>query len=180
MSSRRPAAGRCAPCGPPSLSQERRSSVRVAPRSTLGVFLFAAVYPYFGLVLTVIVCAGAFWRGGREAQLAAGGFLLGWAATIALRDRSWIGTQWSAFAADAGLLLVLLAISLRTTRWWPLFAAAFELLCVLTHVARIVDPGVHAWGYATAQVIFTQFVIVAIGVGVLNNWLDGRTDGQPV
>jgi len=121
-----------------------------------------------------VVCGAAFWKGGREEQLAAGGLLLDWALTIALRDRSWIGTQWAAFAGDVGLLIVATAISLRTTRYWPLFAAAFELLCVVTHVARTVDPGVRAWAYATAQVIFTQFFVVAVGVGVWGTWRAGR------
>jgi hypothetical protein len=145
--------------------------------------LFATIYPWFGLVLTVVVCGGAFWKGDRETQLAAGGFLLGWAATIALRDRSWVGTQWSAFASDAGLLIILIVISLRTRRYWPLAAAGFELLCVVTHVARLIDPGVYAWAYATAQVIWTQLVVVAIGVGVWNAWRENRqpaiADGEP-
>jgi hypothetical protein len=139
-----------------------------------GHFLFNHIYPYFGLVLTVVVCGGAFWKGGREEQLAAGGLLLDWALTIALRDRSWIGTQWAAFGGDVGLLIVATAISMRTKRYWPLAAAAFELLCVLIHVARSIDPGVRAWAYATAQVIFTQLFVVAIGVGVWNTWRDAR------
>ena len=118
--------------------------------------------------------AGAFWKGSREEQLAAGGVLLSFAITVALRDRSWAGTQWSAFVADVVLLALLTAISLRTTRYWPLVAAAFQLLCVMTHVARMVDPGVRAWAYATGQVIFTQLYMVAVGVGVWNTWR-GRT-----
>lgn len=94
--------------------------------------------------------------------------------TIALRDRSWVGTQWSAFGADAGLLILLTAISLRTKRYWPIFAAGFQLLCVITHVARTIDPGVRAWAYATAQVIWTQLVFAALGVGVWNTWREGR------
>lgn len=96
--------------------------------------------------------------------------LLAWALTIALRDRSWIGTQWGAFAADVGLLIVFIAIALRTPRYWPLAAAAFQLLTVVTHAARMVDPGVRAWAYATGQVIWSQMVIIALGVGVWNTW----------
>jgi hypothetical protein len=110
--------------------------------------------------------------------------LIDWALTIALRDRSWIGTQWAAFAGDVGLLIVVTAISMRTTRYWPLVAAAFELLCVTVHIARTVDPGVHAWAYATAQVIFTQMFVVTIGVGVWNTWREGRqpamADDEPI
>ena len=118
----------------------------------------------------VAVCGGAFWRGGREEQTAAGAMLLSVLATLFLRDPKWSGTQWGAFAADAGLLVVLLVIALRTARFWPLFAAAFQLLCVITHIARILDPGVRAWAYATAQVIWTQWVLFAIGTGAFTNW----------
>jgi hypothetical protein len=143
----------------------------VASRFTPGGhFLFYHIYPYFGLALTVAVCGGAFWKGGREEQFAAGGLLLSWAMTIALRDRNWVGTQWSAFAADTVLLLLLTGIALRTKRYWPLFAAAFQFLCVLTHVARTIDPGVRAWAYATGQVIWSQLVFVAVGVGVWGVW----------
>ena len=124
----------------------------------------------------MVVCGGAFWKGSREEQTAAGGLLLSWAATIALRDRSWIGTQWSAFTADTVLLLLLTAVAMTTKRYWPLFAAAFQLLCVMTHVARIIDPGVRAWAYATGQVIWSQLVFVAVGVGVWNTWR-GRLNG---
>ncbi|MBS0332507.1 MAG: hypothetical protein JSS35_07055 [Proteobacteria bacterium] len=118
----------------------------------------------------VAICGGAFWKGGREEQIAAGGMLLSVLVTLFLRDPRWIGTQWSAFAADCCELVVLIVIALRTIRFWPLFAAAFQLLCVATHIARILDPGVRAWAYATGQVIWTQWVLFAIGVGVFTHW----------
>lgn len=138
--------------------------------------LLAHIFPWFGVTLTVVVCTGAFWRGGREEQLAAGGLLLSFALTLALRDNSWKGTQWSAVVGDSGLLILLIAMSLRTKRYWPLFAAGFQLLCVLMHLARVIDPGVRAWAYATGQVIWSQLVFWALGVGVWNTW---RRRGHP-
>lgn len=129
-----------------------------------------ALPAWVGLTLTAIVCGGAFWKGDREQQVAAGGVLLSWIATLLLRDPRWIGTQWGAFGADLGLLALLTAIAIRTVRYWPLVAAAFQLLCVMTHVARMIDPGVRAWAYASGQVIFTQWLLVALGVGVWNTW----------
>jgi uncharacterized membrane protein (UPF0136 family) len=129
-----------------------------------------ALPPWFGLTLTVVVCGGAFWKGDREEQIAAGGTLLSWLATLVLRDHRWTGLQWGAFAADTLLLVLFVALSLRTRRYWPLVAAAFQLLCVLIHVARLVDPGVRGWAYATGQVIFTQWVLITIGIGVINSW----------
>jgi hypothetical protein len=109
--------------------------------------------------------------------------LLSFALTVALRDRSWAGIQWSAFVADVCLLALLTGIALRTAQYWPLTAAAFQLLCVVTHLARMVDPGVRAWAYATGQVIWSQLLVVAIGVGTWNAWREGRhpatTDDDP-
>jgi len=126
--------------------------------------------PWVGLTLLVIVCASAFWKGGREEQIAAGAVLLSVVVTVVLRDPRWVGLQRGAFVADVLLLLALGALALRTARYWPMAAAAFQLLCVLTHVARMIDPGVRGWAYATGQVIFTQWVLITIGVGVLNTW----------
>ena len=135
-----------------------------------------ALPPWVGLTLTVVVCGGAFWKGGREEQVAAAGVLLSWLATLVLRDPRWLGTQWGAFGADVLLLILITVISIRTQRYWPLIAAAFQLLCVMTHVARMIDPGVRAWAYATGQIIFTQFYLFAVGVGVWNTW---RREAQP-
>lgn len=129
---------------------------------------------WVGLAITIAVCGGAFWKGGREEQVAAGGLLLSWVATLILRDPKWVGTQWGAFAADICLLILLTALALRSQRYWPLFAAAFQLLCVVIHVARIIDPGVRAWAYATGQVIFSQWVFFAVGVGVFTHWRRAR------
>ena len=133
-----------------------------------------ALPPWVGLVITVTVCGGAFWKGGRDEQHAAVGLMLSTLTTVFLSDRRWVGLQWSAFAADTCLLLLLTWIALRSSRYWPLPAAAFQLLCVGIHVARLVDPGVRAWAYATGQVILSQWVFFAVGIGTINTWRASR------
>ncbi len=129
-----------------------------------------ALPPWVGLTLLTVVCGGAFWRGDREQQTAALGFLLGWLATIVLRDPRWIGPQWGAFVADTGYLALIGVIALRTNRYWPLVAAAFQLLLVVTHIARLIDPAVRGWAYASSQILFTDMLLIVIGVGVWNTW----------
>ena len=130
--------------------------------------------PWVGLAITVVVCGSAFWKGGREEQLAAGGLLLSLLVTVVLRDPKWLGAQWGAFGADTCLLILLTVIALRSRRYWPLAAAAFQLLCVVIHIARLADPGVRAWAYATGQVIFSQWVFFAVGIGTINTWRKSR------
>jgi hypothetical protein len=140
--------------------------------------------PWFGLALTTVVCGAAFWKGGREEQAAAGALLLCWVGTLILRDPRWQGTQWGALVIDCVFLAVLTGIALTTARFWPLFAAAFQLLAVVTHGARMVDPSFSAWAYATANIVWTQLVLIAMAAGVWNTWSAGRqptiADDDPI
>jgi hypothetical protein len=129
-----------------------------------------------GIAFGWAVALAAFWKGGWSERTAAGAFILAWLATPLLRDRSWIGTQWGGFAIDIVFLAVLVGVALRSRRYWPLFAAAFQLLAVLTHLARIIDPHVHVWAYITAGVIWTYLTLFAIALGAYNRW---RERSQP-
>ncbi|MGH6884268.1 MAG: hypothetical protein ACREFM_25325 [Hypericibacter sp.] len=142
-----------------------------------------ALPAWFGLALTTAVCGSAFWKGGREEQAAAGAFLLAWVGTLIVRDPHWLGAQMGAFVIDILFLAVLTAIALRSPRYWPIAAAAFQLLAVLTHAARMADPAVRGWAYATASILWTQLVLIAMGVGVFGSWRESRhlarTAGDP-
>lgn len=126
--------------------------------------------PWLLAAVSVLICGLALWRGRTEERLTAGGFLAGWAATVLLRDPSWPTLQWGALAVDTLFLAGLLAISLRTERFWPLAACAFQLLAVLTHIAKSLDSGVQQWAYITAGVIWSYLVLVALAVGTLGAW----------
>ncbi|ACG79890.1 conserved hypothetical protein [Phenylobacterium zucineum HLK1] len=126
-----------------------------------------ALPPWFGLTLMAVVCGAAVWKGGWEERLTAMAFLIAWIATLIGRDREWLGTQWGAFAVDVVLLGFLVVVALKSARYWPIFAAGFHLLSVATHAARIVDPQVGAWAYATASVIFSQLTVFALAAGVI-------------
>ena len=130
--------------------------------------------PWFGLALMATVCIAAFWKGERDEQLTAGALLLSWVATMVLLDPRWIGPQWGSFIADGALLVFLVALALRSTKYWPIFAAGFHLLAVATHSARMIDPRMGAWAYATAAVIWADMVIMALAVGTWNSWRSQR------
>jgi hypothetical protein len=109
------------------------------------------------------VCGLAAWRGEDEERLAAGGELASWAVTLLVfRSRS-EGTQWSVLAIDTVLLGLFVWIALRSRRYWPLFAAGFQLLAVLTHVGRTLDTSVSGWAYLTAVLIWNYLTLFTIG-----------------
>ncbi|MDB5446748.1 MAG: hypothetical protein JWQ97_2065 [Phenylobacterium sp.] len=135
-----------------------------------------ALPPWLGVTVMLLVCGGALWKGGREERLAAGGLLLNAAVTVLMRDYSWPQLQSAEFVADGLMLALLTGIALRSPKYWPMAAAAFQLLGVMTHVAKMIDPSLQQWAYMTAIVIWTYLIFIALGVGTWNTW---RARRQP-
>ena len=132
---------------------------------------------WIGIAFGWAVAICAMWKGGWSERVAAAAFLIAWVATSLARDHRWIGPQWGGFVIDILFLAALLFVAFRSRRYWPLFAAGFQLLAVLTHLARIIDPNVHNWAYITAGVIWTYLTLFSIALGTYNRW---REPGQPV
>lgn len=126
--------------------------------------------PWLGILVLILVCGAAFFKGGIEERVTAAALLLSVGVTVLLRDRSWSHLQVAGFVMDVLVLVVLVAISLKSPKYWPMAAAGFQLLAVLIHVAKMIDPSVQDWAYITAIVIFTYLMIGALGVGVWNTW----------
>jgi hypothetical protein len=120
------------------------------------------------------VVGAAFWKGGPSERIAAAGFLVAWFATPLLVGTRHGAPPWISFAIDTLFFLLLLGLALRSGRWWPLAAAAFELLSVLTHVARLIDPGVYKWAYLTADIFWTYLLLATIALGTFNRWHERR------
>jgi hypothetical protein len=116
------------------------------------------------------VCAFAMWKGDEEERLT--GLALAFAAIAApfLKDHSWHGIQWGVLTVDVAFFLLILVIAFRSTKFWPLAAAGFQLLGLLTHAAIVLDSGVRAWAYVTAGVIWSYLILTALGVGTWNAW----------
>lgn len=116
------------------------------------------------------VCTFAIWKGGREEKIAGAALALAAFATPLLKDDRWLGPQWGVFAGDLAFLILIGGIAMRTRRWWPICAAGFQLLGVLTHTARLVDHSLGSWAYATAGVIWSYAVLAAVALGTYGAW----------
>lgn len=105
------------------------------------------------------------WRGGREERVATNTVVICWLLTKLVGRYQGAQTEWGVLAVDAGALAVLGWLALRSRRYWPMFAAGFHLLAVVTHFARTVDPKVGGWAYLTAGIIWGYLLLIAIGYG---------------
>ena len=124
----------------------------------------------------MIVCGLAVWRGRDDERLAAASYLASWALSIVVFEARSQDIQWNILAIDLLLLSVFFWLGLQSRRHWPLFAAGFQLLAVLTHIARALDSGVSGWAYLTAGIIWSYLVLFAIGYGAWTAPIYADTD----
>lgn len=116
-------------------------------------------------VTVLVVCSIAVWRGRRDEQLAAGVMLAGWALSMLVSRSAFHQLEGGVMAVDIAALVAFVWIALRSPRYWPMFAAGFHLLAVVTHLARGADHGVGGWAYYTAEILWGYLLAFAIGYG---------------
>ena len=126
--------------------------------------------PWLANLVTVLVCGSALWKGGRDERLVSATLLLNIAISLFLLDASWPHVQIGMFAVDVLSLAVFVGVALRSESFWPLCVSAFQLLGVMTHVAKMVDPALEQWAYITAGIIWTYLLMAALAVGTWNAW----------
>jgi len=62
-----------------------------------------------------------------------------WGLIGAPEMRAWQGINVVLLGSDLFYFLALLGIALGSRRYWPIWAAGFQLLCVLTHAGPLID-----------------------------------------
>lgn len=119
----------------------------------------------------------ALWQGGRSERAVAIGFIVSWAITALTKDHRWTQLQWGGFAGDTAFFVLLVVVALRSRRYWPLWAAGFQLLAVITHAAMLVDRQLSQWAYITANVIWSYLLLFSLAYGTWSAWRERRQLG---
>jgi len=125
------------------------------------------------LALSTLFGSSVFsWRfGGLDEKLASAGFLFATLATHYANRSHYSHTETGELAIDLLLLAGLVVLALRSDRFWPMWAAAFQLVGTSVHIASMTETGDFAWAYAVGLIFWSYPVLIALMVGT---WLEAR------
>jgi hypothetical protein len=129
------------------------------------------IYQFLGVAALLACCLIAWKWGGRDERLAAGAFVLAAIATNIDISRKFVHTETGLLLIDVMLFFGLLALALVSDRFWPMWAAAFQLVGTMFHFASMTESGDFASAYYVALIFWSYPVLVALGLGT---WLEGR------
>lgn len=123
-----------------------------------------------GLLTLAAASILAFRFGGRDEQWTAIACI---AATLASRivNTSYHHMEMNILMIDGGLLLGLVLLALKSDRFWPMYAAAFQLVGLVVHIGSLTETGNFAGAYAVGLIFWSYAVMAALMAGT---WLEGR------
>lgn len=87
----------------------------------------------------------------------------------------WVGVNWPLFVTDTVYFIGLLFLMLFSRRYWPIWAAGFQLACVLSHVPSMLDPGINPRLYRMLESVWMLPMLVTMVAGIMQDrWHDRR------
>jgi urea transporter len=130
--------------------------------------ILLAVLPFVFLLALLTTCWFAVVYGGTSERWGAAIIFMG--AILSLPAATLFGSRWRSpeygvLAVDVLALIALLALALRSNRFWPLWATSFQAIAVVTHLATMADHLILPRAYAIAQPFWGYPMLLALALG---------------
>lgn len=127
---------------------------------------------YFALfwIILILVCGAAARWGGRPERTAGALYLVAAAATVLVRPalvHRYAHVETAVLTIDLALMLGLLIVTIRTDRWWPICATAFQTLTVLSHIGKVLNPSLWRYGYQLMAVWSAVPSLLPLLIGII-------------
>ncbi len=123
-------------------------------------------------IIFAAVCLLVVWRGRRPERITVGFLLAANIVTVVTsRENFWKPIEPTLVAIDSCVALFFVGLALISSRWWPLWAAAFHLLAVIMLVVNALDPAIRPYAYYVGEQIWDYLGLIALLIGAL---LEGR------
>lgn len=129
---------------------------------------FHFFYQWASLLVLLTTATTALWRGGWPERFGASAMVVAWIATgLVYNSILQRGAQIGPMVVDLLLLVALLFIALKSNRWWPMWACAFQALNVVLHVAMMADAVLWRRAAWIASSCFSYLTMLALLCGAL-------------
>jgi len=123
---------------------------------------------YFFWTILLITCGYALWRGRKYEQLSALVFITASVASVVARaavNERYLAVARSDLVIDSLVLIALVAIALRSDRFWPLWAAGLQLTISMSHGLKAIQPDLLPLAYAAAERFWSYPTLIILFVG---------------
>ena len=123
---------------------------------------------YVFWTLLLFTCGYALWRGRKYEQLSALIFI--GASVASVVARSALQENYSAVARsdlmiDSLVLIALVAVALRSDRFWPLWVAGLQLTISMSHILKAIQPDLVPIAYAAAERFWSYPTLIILFIG---------------
>jgi hypothetical protein len=122
-------------------------------------------------VLFFITIGFAFWRGRADERMAATAIMFAAVFSPIAKASGFSSPETGILGIDLALLVFLIVLALRSDRFWPLWAAGFQVVGTTIHLATFVEVDIWPPAYMTAQSFWAWPVLAALLAGT---WLEAR------
>ena len=131
------------------------------------------------LAVTVLAAIFVFVKGGEAERLAMGGYLLAWLASVLVQDDGHLyqNVQWKLLLIDIAVSVFFAFIVWRWSCTWAVWASAFQLLTVMSHVVYLLDVRPSVAAFYTVINLLSYGIMISISIGAFWAWQERRAAG---
>ena len=79
---------------------------------------------------------------------------------------AWCDLEVGIFLVDVATLIAFVIIMARSTRFWPLWTTALQIIAVMTHIARSLTPWTSPMAYAVAEQLWVYIMLLILIISV--------------
>lgn len=131
------------------------------------VLFLATAAQIGGVILNILVCGVAVWKGAHTERVAAISIVIASILSPLVQNwTDWTSPQWNILIIDVANLGVFLYLLVRTHRVWLLFGCAFQLLAVLSHMGMLIDPSIMSRAYISTLYLMFYGLMIALAGGI--------------
>lgn len=145
----------------------------VTPDFVTGVIVLQ-LHTFISLVMAILICGVAMWRGDRAARWVGAVCLAGWLGSILVYRGNAYNADYGVLAIDAVSLVAFVWISMRTRRIWTVIVSAITALMVASHISVMIDLRVTLGTLIIGTAMWSYGVLACIAFGTWAGWRESR------